>query len=375
LLQVLGPACCTLSAAFQQQQQQQLDQHELGVSESQQQQQQQHATMTALAHIRYVCLEYWVKGVVLRSEATAAAAAAAAGAAAGGATSSTQSSRTNNPTEEQPGDYSWLLPDPASATVLPAVAQLVMDMLQSPNTSSSASSSASSHSASTTSHHPFQNIRVNMDRVGSSSSSSSNGGARHGSSTQHPLQRWPARRTEELALAGKLVVVITLSVVELNAADSHNPSVQALLAEPKLQQLLLLDVALAAQALHDRQQGIAPMPEVAAAVADALQYSYAAHEQRQQQGEVDQWHKKLLLLLGVPPDEVAGLAAAAEYGADLDAANRACVALGKYLDTRQLAALQQQQAEPQPGSSSNVALTAAAAGRLQSRCARTRSCS
>jgi hypothetical protein len=344
LLQALGPACCTLSAAFQQQQQQQ--QHDQLGSRSQQQQQQQHVTMTALGRISFVCLAYYWKGILFRNEtATAAAAAAAAG-----ATSSRQSSRTDDRSGQEPEedfhDCSWLLPDPASATELPAVAQLAVDMLQSPITSSLASSSsARSHSASTAGHVPYQNVPNKFGRSGNSSSSTGSG-VRHENSTQHHLQRWPATRSGELALVGKIASVISVSVGNLDEADSRSLPVQALLAEPQLQQLLLLDMALAVQAVHQQQQGVAPMPAVAAAVAAALPYSCAAHEQ-QQQGKVEPWHEELLLVLGVPPDELAAVAAATAtaYGNDLDSADRACIALDKCLDIRQRAAHQLRQAE------------------------------
>jgi hypothetical protein len=255
LLQAAGPAICTVHAAFQQHQQQE-----------QQQQEQQNVLVTSLARICIVCLACWGKAV---STCAAAAAAAAASAA-----SSRGLSGTGHRSVDNVRSYSWLLPDPASAALLPAVAQLTLGILQAPNTPCAAGSSVD----------------------GGSSSSSSD--ARLQESGQDVLQLWPLGRDVELHLALRTAIVITASVVDLDDAYMHSVQVQALLAQPQLQQHMLLHLALAVQALYVKQQGLAPMPAVAAAVAAALpcnhdpQHQQEGHECqlcRLGHGEVQPW--------------------------------------------------------------------------------------
>jgi hypothetical protein len=74
--------------------------------------------------------------------------------------------------------------------------------------------------------------------------------------------------------------------------------------------LLLLELALNVQAVHQKQRGRAQLPQVSAAVSAARQRNGSLtgqqQQQQQQQGasEVEPWHEQLLLAVGVPLDEL-----------------------------------------------------------------------
>jgi hypothetical protein len=316
LMQALDSACCTLNAALQ--------------HHHQMQQQQQTLNVTALARISVFCLSGWQQGVDSRAAAAASAA------------SNAESSGTADMTAGQP-DYSWLLSDPASAAVLPAVAQLAAELLQ-------------------------RSLAVTSTSSSSSSSSSRDAGLQE--KFRACLEGWSLTRAHKPIMACNVVDVISTPLLHANDADAHTAQVQALLAEPQLQRLLLLDLALAVQALHNQQRGVAPMPAIAAAVAAALPYSYSSRQDsqqdEQQHGVVDPWHEQLLQLLGVHSDELDAVAAglqqlqhAANVGEPLDIL-RAAVVFERYMSIRTSAGtlgVQQQaeqQAEQQSGSSSSI---------------------
>jgi hypothetical protein len=320
LLEPFVAACNTISAALEHQHQKQQQQHvateQQQQQEKQQQQQQQQQSPDTLIRIGVRMLVLWFREATARNAAQEKAAAAAAAAAA--ACTRKDAASVADATAAT-AVYGWLFTDAAvhSSGVVPTVARLAMALACTTYSSSSNGSSSSSV------------VDIKVDRFVGSSSSSSLASRSMSAIIRSPseLLPMPVPHAQKVSVVGGVATLFAKLLSQcyyIDQLEGLQKQVLLLMHDPHVQQLLLLDMGLSVQALHQQRKGIAALPEVAAAVAAALQPS--ACEQQQQRlgrGNVAAWHEQLLLCLRVPAAEITAAAAAAAV-AGRDAAVFCC---------------------------------------------------
>jgi hypothetical protein len=257
LLDALGLACDSLSAALEQQQQQ---------------------LSHAVYSLSHGCLTLWHEWPVNASKVDPGSSAGSEQLCSG---------------RLDTAKHALLLAEASSpAAVLPAVARLTMALLRIgvPGGVSSSSSSSSSIAGSSSSQ---------QSRHGSSSSSSSSSASCPG------LGAVGHGRTRQAVYD----VAASIACISARIAASFSIPLD-MFSTGALHDVLLLELALNVQAAHQKQHGRTQLPKVSAAVSAAMQRSgfHPGQQQQQQQQQgasrIEPLHEQLLLALGVPPEEL-----------------------------------------------------------------------
>jgi hypothetical protein len=199
--------------------------------------------------------------------------------------------------------HALLLAEASSpAAVLPAVARLTMALLRIgvPGGVNSSSSIASSSSPQHSRH------------GGGGSSSSNSISSRMSRQVVEAMRLGPTR-------PAVYDVAASVASVATRIAASGGRSHADMFCTEMMHGLLLLELALNVQAVHQKQHGKTQLPEVSATVSAALQRSGYHPEQQQQHycsssssssssrvgvSALEPWHEQLLLAVGVPPGEL-----------------------------------------------------------------------